>query len=120
MRFKNSIRIQVYNKFCGRCAYCGREISLKSFQIDHFIPDTSNNVISNLMPSCRSCNFYKSNLSIEDFRVKIYKLSFEFAVKNSVLKLLQQYFIVDIKLQTVVFYFENFNIHSSSSAIVEI
>ncbi len=32
------IREQVYQKYNGRCAYCGHEIAIKDMQVDHIIP----------------------------------------------------------------------------------
>ena len=82
MSISKKTREQVYQKYNGRCAYCGREIAYKDMQVDHFIPKdmefvfTSGNVpgmdsvddIGNLMPSCRSCNHYKRANSLEMFR----------------------------------------------------
>ena len=82
-------RQEVYEKYEGHCAYCGKEINIKDMQVDHAIPfagewygrnrkevadmieDGSINDISNLMPACRSCNFYKGGGDIESFRYKI-------------------------------------------------
>lgn len=69
-------RIQVFNKFNGKCAYCGIGLELEynynnkiGLCIDHIIPQNpKNNKIENLFPSCRSCNSQKQNKSIEEFR----------------------------------------------------
>lgn len=66
-----STREIVYKKYNGHCAYCGKAIKYKDMQIDHInsvYPNGENNDISNLMPACRSCNFYKSTMTIQDFR----------------------------------------------------
>ncbi len=31
-------RFQVYNKYGGRCAYCGKKIEYKDMQVDHIDP----------------------------------------------------------------------------------
>jgi 5-methylcytosine-specific restriction endonuclease McrA len=31
----------VFNKYNGHCAYCGIELTIKSMQVDHFLPKTS-------------------------------------------------------------------------------
>lgn len=84
----------VYQKYGGRCAYCGKAISLKEMTVDHFIPlrrglslkkicsikKRSNSVpekgtddITNLMPSCHFCNTLKADKSIEEFREELLK-----------------------------------------------
>ena len=68
-------RETVYNKYDGHCAYCGREIPFKGFNVDHLrslymydYEDDEINSIDNLMPSCRSCNQYKATMDLEKFR----------------------------------------------------
>lgn len=68
-------RESVYQKYGGRCAYCGRKIAYKDMQVDHFRPIRAWNTenagadnIANLMPSCRMCNHYKRANSLETFR----------------------------------------------------
>ena len=80
-------RQQIYEKYDGHCAYCGKTITIKEMQVDHVIPKRSYSMIHkclivnghkfteyglndyrNLMPSCRSCNHYKRALSLEGFR----------------------------------------------------
>jgi uncharacterized protein (TIGR02646 family) len=73
MAISKATRQAVYEKYNGRCAYCGREIAYKDMQVDHFIPKRGWSVegtddISNLMPSCRMCNHYKRANSLEVFR----------------------------------------------------
>ena len=81
MAINKKIREVVYQKYNGRCAYCGKEISYKDMQVDHFKPlrvlepDNKNaNDISNLMPACRMCNHYKRANSLEVFRKYIYEI----------------------------------------------
>ena len=73
------LRQRVYNKYQGRCAYCGKVIEYKDMQVDHVIPrrqqpygpaftKINNNDIFNLNPSCRACNHYKRARNLEDFR----------------------------------------------------
>jgi len=67
-------RANVYDKYDGHCAYCGKKIEFKDMQVDHIVPrhrfdsqiyaDDS----SNLNPSCRRCNHYKRGNSLETFR----------------------------------------------------
>lgn len=82
MSISKKTREEVYRKYDGRCAYCGRPIALKDMQVDHFIPQNKEYLfvlgevqgvesvddIKNLMPACRTCNHYKRAHSLETFR----------------------------------------------------
>lgn len=75
MAINKSKRAEVYQKYNGHCAYCGREIAYKDMQVDHFLPlrawgieDTGTDDLDNLMPACRMCNHYKRANSLETFR----------------------------------------------------
>ena len=72
----------VLNKYGGKCAYCGCELTLRTMQVDHIKAvyasslenngvETQDDSLDNLNPSCRQCNFYKGTLDIEQFRDKI-------------------------------------------------
>lgn len=85
MAISKTKRAEVYNKFGGRCAYCGREIALEAMQIEHIIPqwrfnegkagvDYDKDDIRNLLPTCRICNHYKRGLSLEEFRKRMLTL----------------------------------------------
>ena len=69
-KLSNIERQQLYDMFEGHCAYCGCEITLKQMQADHIEPLELGGAdnISNLFPTCRSCNHYKHTLTIEKFR----------------------------------------------------
>lgn len=72
------MRLKVYEKYHGHCAYCGCELEYKDMQVDHiqsvYAHDGSDD-INNLMPACRMCNFYKSTFNIEDFRLRIQSIN---------------------------------------------
>ena len=38
MGFSKKTREEVYKKYDGHCAYCGKEIEIKEMQIDHMHP----------------------------------------------------------------------------------
>ena len=68
------MRQQVYDKYSGHCAYCGRKIDIKDMQVDHFISHMNNkgiDDISNYMPSCKLCNLAKTSYTLEQFRTYI-------------------------------------------------
>lgn len=79
MAISKAIRQNVYEKYNGRCAYCGRKIEYKDMQVDHFIAkrgwtESGTDDISNLMPSCRMCNHYKRANTLETFRIYIQEI----------------------------------------------
>ena len=65
-----ALRLMVYAKCGGRCAYCGNPIKYEDMQVDHLEPlkgdlsTSETDVLGNLMPSCPVCNRKKSNLAI--------------------------------------------------------
>jgi len=68
---KRELRVKIWEKFGRHCAYCGKKLAYKDLQVDHIIPQSdieSSDSIENLNPSCRRCNLYKSNRSLEEFR----------------------------------------------------
>jgi hypothetical protein len=72
-------RQSVYDKFGGRCAYCGTAIEFKKMQVDHYWPqflahqqpDLDNNRFENLMPSCHRCNNHKHGMRPETWRSEL-------------------------------------------------
>lgn len=83
MAISRKMRLAVYAKCQGHCGYCGMAITLKQMQVDHMMPKAFPSLsaeridgvlvhgvdkLPNLMPSCRGCNHYKRELSVEGFR----------------------------------------------------
>ncbi len=66
-------RLNVYNLFGGRCAYCGKPIAYEDMQVDHVVPLHNGGADneSNYFPACRMCNFYKSTFTLEKFREQL-------------------------------------------------
>lgn len=78
-RITKQQRMQVYDKYNGHCAYCGRIISYNEMQVDHLepvrniykLPEDEICSMENYMPACRTCNHYKRANSLEGFREMI-------------------------------------------------
>lgn len=103
-----SVRKKVYQKFNGRCAYCGCELAYKDMQVDHIksvYGNNGSNDIENLMPSCRMCNFYKSTYSLDDFRKNLETLH-ERLQKQYIYRLALKYGLITEHKDKIVFYFE--------------
>ena len=112
MSFSKKTREAVYAKYDGHCAYCGREISYKDMQVDHFKPqrawnteDAGTDDISNLMPACRMCNHYKRANSLETFRKYIAEIPRKLR-ENYIYKVGIVYGNVIENEKPIAFYFE--------------
>lgn len=115
---KKSDREKIYNKYGGRCAYCGKELE-KGWHVDHIKPivrDLRNKskcefpereVIENYNPSCPSCNRLKSSMSIEQFRNNIAKMVDSLNNYSVQYQVCKRYGLVEETNCKVVFYFEN-------------
>ena len=120
-QMKKTDRLKIYNKYGGHCAYCGKPIEYKDMQVDHKVPiyrgygtlvgvERGTDDFSNLMPSCRSCNFRKGTLSVEEFRCELTK-QFERIVKNSFqVRQSVDYGLLLLNPHDIEFYFEKHKI----------
>lgn len=105
----------VYKKYNGHCAYCGCELEMKDMQVDHVLslcsarwrktPQEELDDIENLMPSCRSCNYYKGTLTLEGFRRELSTLM-ERVSKEFIYRLAKKYGMVSEQVWDGRFYFE--------------
>ena len=106
-------RETVYNKYDGHCAYCGREIPFKGFNVDHLrslymydYEDDEINSIDNLMPSCRSCNQYKATMDLEKFRHMLSGIPKRLARDISTYNIAIRYGMIEEHNEPIRFYFE--------------
>lgn len=104
---KKELRIEVYNKYNGHCAYCGKELEYRDMQVDHIFPQHygGSDDIQNLNPSCRRCNHYKRANRLEPFRELLLTLH-ERIAKDYITKVGIDYGIVTLKPFDGKFYFE--------------
>ncbi len=104
-------RRQVYEKYDGHCAYCGKEIEYKDMQVDHVLPKRLNapdgitNGMQNLKPACRRCNHYKRGHSLELFRNLMQTLD-ERVRDIYICKVAEDYGIIKVEPWDGKFYFE--------------
>lgn len=111
-------RQAVYDKFEGCCAYCGCELDIQDMQVDHIESirrhesDELNgedttwlNKLENLNPACRSCNFYKGEMSIESFRKQLNGILNRLD-KVFIFRLAVKYGLIRITPNPIRFYFE--------------
>lgn len=105
-------RQQVYDKYDGHCAYCGRRLSQKwDMQIDHIIPKRRGGTgeIDNLNPSCGRCNRRKNVLLVEEFREEIQMQVVRMRKSSSQYRLAEDFGLLIAVDIPVVFYFERSN-----------
>lgn len=114
-------RIALYEKYNHRCAYCGCSLEYKDMQVDHIQSvyvhtDAHHNMTEeemyseeNLLPACRQCNFYKSTMSLEDFRKRIRIAMWSNLRKDFGYRLALKYGLIEEKPKDIVFYFETLN-----------
>ena len=123
---KASIRKEVFEKFGGKCAYCGCDL-MKGWHVDHLKPvlrahkfnyekrrmeqtktmyNPQNDVIENYNPSCASCNIQKNSYSIEEFRSNIKHFIKSLNNHSTQYKFAKRYGLVEEKEVEVKFYFE--------------
>lgn len=107
-RLTKAERQAVYDKMCGHCAYCGTPITIKDMQADHVIPLKKGGAdeVGNMLPACRSCNHYKSTLTVEQFRDCIERWPGVLMRDNTTYKNAVRFGVVTPTPLLVVFYFE--------------
>jgi hypothetical protein len=110
------VREAVYYKYDGHCAYCGKELTPKDYQVDHLIPvqrerfgkytEEQLERFENYMPACRRCNHYKRAHSLEVFRKYIEEIPAKLYRDNYIYKVGLDYGLVEAHEHKIKFYFE--------------
>jgi 5-methylcytosine-specific restriction endonuclease McrA len=127
-------RQKVFEKFSGRCAYCGCELE-KGWHLDHIEPVVrlyktekvsvgpnswdwkwvdkfqgfqypERDTIENALPACASCNINKHGDSIEGFRATITKFVESLNKYSVQYKIAKRYGLINETGNNVKFYFE--------------
>jgi len=123
-------RQEIYNKYDGRCAYCGESIELKDMQVDHIIPkqffvwhiknkfkiplfllhlkEEDVNHIDNLFPTCRVCNKWESAHHLELFRSELSEQVKRLNDYSSNYRIAKRYGLVMEVFTPIIFYYEKF------------
>lgn len=114
------MRLNLYDKYNHRCAYCGCNLEYKDMQIDHIKSIYANmdlhQTISeedlykeeNLLPACRQCNLYKSTMDLETFRTRLTDTLMKNIQKTFQYRLALKYHLVEEHIKPITFYFETF------------
>lgn len=107
-RLTKSERKKILKKTDGHCAYCGCRIAYNEMQIDHIVPiyNGGEDVESNMLPACRSCNHYKGTSSLGAFRHKLEKMLDVLERDNVTYRIAKRFRLVIPNPKKVQFYFE--------------
>jgi 5-methylcytosine-specific restriction endonuclease McrA len=116
----------IFDKYCGRCAYCGCELQ-KGWHTDHIEPivrdskwnkdkgryeatvncrKPENETLENYNPSCASCNIQKNSYTLEQFRSNIKAFVNSLNLYSTQYKFAKKYGLVSENDIEVKFYFE--------------
>lgn len=108
-----AIRAAVFEKYKGKCAYCGCKLDMSTFTIDHIKPirrhvpgGYGKDTDDNYNPCCGSCNSSKSSHDLEVWREEL-TLKINRARKDSsAFRMAEKFGLVKIESATIVFHFE--------------
>ena len=106
----------IFNKYNGKCAYCGCELK-KGFHVDHIEPivrnwlngtceKPENENLQNYNPSCPSCNIQKNSYTLEQFRENIKQFVNSLNQYSTQYKFAKKYGLVSENDIEVKFHFE--------------
>lgn len=122
-KISKQTRNTVYEKYNGRCAYCGCKINILSFHVDHieakYRGTTQDQLISwgsdrikgkdhidNYNPSCKSCNSSKSTFTIESWRNELELKKERIKRDSSTFNILLRFGVIKEVKKPIIFYFE--------------
>jgi hypothetical protein len=143
---KKADRQKVYDKYGGKCAYCGCDL-VNGWHVDELLPvvrgwkyqrddkgrvmvnDKGKDIktsymefperlhIDNQMPACASCNIQKHSQSLEGFRQNISGFINSLNKYHNQYKFAKRYGLVEETGKTVVFYFETLNPNTQNKKV---
>ena len=101
-------RRDIYNKYTGHCAYCGKKIEFDDMTIDHIVPQSKGgkNTDDNIVPCCQLCNSQKANRSLEEFRAFLENITDTLDEDKQYRLALRYKKVAVVKPSPVVFFFE--------------
>ena len=110
-RIPDKVRQYVYDMYDGRCAYCGQKIpTRRDMRIDHVVSFNrgGEDDVSNFLPACHDCNFYKSSLTLNDFKDSLGAMIKNLAKREITFRLAVKYGLITINSSADIhFLFQN-------------
>ena len=101
-------RRDIYNKYDGHCAYCGKKIEYDDMTIDRLTAQSKGgtNNLENTIPSCQLCNNQKADRTVEEFRAFLEDITSVLDENKQYRLALRYKKIAVVKRSPIVFYFE--------------
>ena len=102
-------REQVLKKCDGHCAYCGCSLEHEHMQVDHVIPLRKGGAdeLENMLPACKSCNWYKSTMTVDQFRAYLEQIPTRLMRDSIPYQVGMRFGIIKQGEPQIKFYFEN-------------
>lgn len=103
-------RLDIYNKYNGRCGYCGEKIDIKDMQVDHIVALRvgGTDTLDNMICACRSCNHYKSTYTLEVFEKQLQEIPNRLIRDSVIFRIALRYGLIEIKDKEIEFYFKKY------------
>lgn len=120
----------IYDKFGGKCAYCGCDLKGK-FQADHVIPQRNFrqhvmnnwrvpeflshlepqdcNHKDNMFPACGSCNKYKDTHCLETFRDELGKMRERLNLHSTHYKISRRFGLIEEIQKPIIFILKHYD-----------
>ena len=107
-RLTKKERQAVFDRMKGHCAYCGCEITLSEMKVDHVMPLRKGgpDTLENMLPACRSCNHYKSTLTVQQFRDTVERMPYRLMKNNATFRNAVRFGLASSNPHNVIFFFE--------------
>ena len=101
-------RKALWNEQNRRCGYCGRKIGFSEVTVDHIIPISRGgpDCRDNMICSCRPCNEFKRNRTVEEFRAAIQTSNYNLMQKEPEYRASLRFGLIREYRKKVRFYFE--------------
>lgn len=114
---KNQLRDQLSTQLYYQLEDQLRDKLNNQFDLEHIIPKSrfnslnknpllTVNSIDNLFAACKSCNNYKHNLTIEEFRKELLQLQERLNKRTTIYRIAKRFNLITEKENKIIFYFE--------------
>lgn len=87
-KYSKEERKILYERSGGRCALCGRRLTLEEVTLDHILPISEGGCddMNNLQIACFDCNQFKGNILPDEFMERVIRIFMYQTKRNCVIK----------------------------------